>query len=78
MLHLLDCHYASNTIDNYQAGLTRLAHWTTQCNIDVKNIDEKTDPELSCLSNHAWYFSTISQSCWRRFKLTRVFSGAAY
>jgi site-specific recombinase XerD len=41
MLHLLDCHYASNTIDNYQAGLTRLAHWTTQCNIDVKNIDEK-------------------------------------
>ena len=41
MLHLLDCRYASNTIDNYLAGLTHFAHWTAQCNIDVKNIDEK-------------------------------------
>jgi len=28
-------------IDNYLAGLTYFAHWTTQCDIDVKNIDEK-------------------------------------
>jgi len=41
MLHLLDCRYASNTVDNYLAGLTHFAHWTTQCNIDVKSIDEK-------------------------------------
>jgi integrase/recombinase XerC len=41
MLHLFDCRYASNTIDNYLAGLTHFAHWTTVSNIDVKNIDEK-------------------------------------
>jgi site-specific recombinase XerD len=41
MLHLLDCRYASNTIDNYLAGLTHFAHWITQCNLDVKSIDEK-------------------------------------
>jgi site-specific recombinase XerD len=41
MLHLLDCRYASNTVDNYLAGLTHFAHWTTQCNIDIKSIDEK-------------------------------------
>ena len=41
MLHLFDCRYASNTIDNYLAGLTHFAHWCTQCNIDVKTIDEK-------------------------------------
>jgi integrase/recombinase XerC len=41
MLHLFDCRYASNTIDNYLAGLTHFAHWLTQGNIDVKNIDEK-------------------------------------
>jgi integrase/recombinase XerC len=40
MLHLLDCRYASNTIDNYLAGLTHFAHWISQCNIDVKSIDE--------------------------------------
>lgn len=40
MLHLLNCRYASNTIDNYLAGLTHFAHWTTQCNIDIKNINE--------------------------------------
>jgi integrase/recombinase XerC len=40
MLHLLDCRYASNTIDNYLAGLTRFAHWISLCNIDVKGIDE--------------------------------------
>ena len=26
---------------NYLAGLTHFAHWTTQCNIDVKSINEK-------------------------------------
>ena len=41
MLHLLDCRYASNTIDNYLAGLTHFAHWISLCNIDVKSIDEK-------------------------------------
>jgi site-specific recombinase XerD len=41
MLHLFDCRYASNTINNYLAGLTHFAHWTTLCNIDVKSIDEK-------------------------------------
>ena len=41
MLHLFDCRYASNTINNYLAGLTHFAHWITQCNIDVKSIDEK-------------------------------------
>ena len=41
MLHLFDCRYASNTIDNYLAGLTHFAHWISQCNLDVKSIDEK-------------------------------------
>ncbi|MFA5172717.1 MAG: site-specific integrase [Sulfuriferula sp.] len=41
MLHLFDCRYASNTIDNYLAGLTHFAHWLTQSNIDVKHINEK-------------------------------------
>jgi site-specific recombinase XerD len=41
MLHLLDCRYASNTVDNYLAGLAHFAHWITQCNFDVKSIDEK-------------------------------------
>ena len=41
MLHLFDCRYASNTINNYLAGLSHFAHWTTLCNIDVKSIDEK-------------------------------------
>ena len=41
MLHWLDCRYASNTINNYLAGLTHFAHWITQCNIDVKSIDEQ-------------------------------------
>jgi integrase/recombinase XerC len=40
MLHFLDCRYASNTINNYLAGLTHFAHWISQCNIDVKSIDE--------------------------------------
>ena len=40
MLHLLDCRYASNTIDNYLAGLTHFARWISLCNIDVKGIDE--------------------------------------
>jgi integrase len=40
MLHLLDCRYASNTIDNYLTGLTHFAHWISLCNIDVKGIDE--------------------------------------
>ena len=40
MLHLLDCRYASNTVDNYLAGLTHFAHWISLCNIDVKSIDE--------------------------------------
>jgi integrase/recombinase XerC len=40
MLHLFDCRYASNTIDNYLAGLTHFAHWTTLCNIDVKSIED--------------------------------------
>jgi len=40
MLHLFDCRYASNTINNYLAGLTHFAHWISQCNIDVKSIDE--------------------------------------
>ena len=53
MLHLLDCRYASNTIDNYLAGLTHFAHWITQCNIDVKSIDEQLiqhflDDHLTC------------------------------
>ncbi|MDO9046277.1 MAG: tyrosine-type recombinase/integrase [Methylobacter sp.] len=33
--------YASNTVDNHLAGLTHFAHWITQCNIDVKSINEK-------------------------------------
>jgi len=41
MLHLFDCRYASNTINNYLAGLSHFAHWTTLYNIDVKSIDEK-------------------------------------
>lgn len=41
MLHLFDCRYASNTINNYLAGLTHFAHWITVSNIDVKNIDVK-------------------------------------
>lgn len=40
MLHLFDCRYASNTIDNYLAGLTHFAHWLTKSHIDVKTIDE--------------------------------------
>ena len=40
MLHLFDCRYASNTIDNYLAGLTHFAHWLTESHIDVKAIDE--------------------------------------
>jgi integrase/recombinase XerC len=40
MLHLLDCRYASSTFDNYLAGLTHFDHWISQCNIDVKSIDE--------------------------------------
>lgn len=40
MLHLFDCRYASNTIDNYLAGLTHFAHWLTDSHIDVKTIDE--------------------------------------
>jgi predicted HD phosphohydrolase len=40
MLHLFDCRYASNTIDNYLAGLTHFAHRISQCNIDVKSIDD--------------------------------------
>ncbi len=40
MLHLLDCRYASNTINNYLSGLTHFAHWISQCNIDIKSIDE--------------------------------------
>lgn len=40
MLHLFDCRYASNTIDNYLAGLTHFAHWLTKSYIDVKTIDE--------------------------------------
>src|SRR5512139_3744716 len=40
MLHLFDCRYASNTIDNYLAGLTHFAHWISQCNIDIKSIDK--------------------------------------
>ena len=42
MLHLLDCRYASNTIDNYLAGLTHFAHWIVLSNIDIKSIDEKS------------------------------------
>src|SRR5450631_1017375 len=41
MLHLFDCRYASNTIDNYLAGLTHFAHWINQYNIEVKSINEK-------------------------------------
>lgn len=40
MLHLFDCRYASNTIDNYLAGLTHFAHWLTESHIDVSSIDE--------------------------------------
>ncbi|MEQ1546276.1 site-specific integrase [Methyloglobulus sp.] len=40
MLHFLNCRYASNTIDNYLAGLAHFALWIGQCNIDVKSIDE--------------------------------------
>jgi site-specific recombinase XerD len=39
MLHLFDCRYASNTIDNYLAGLTHFAHWLTQSNIEVKSFN---------------------------------------
>jgi len=50
MLHLLDCRYASNTIDNYLAGLTHFAHWVVLINIDIKSIDEKL---IQCfLDNH--------------------------
>jgi site-specific recombinase XerD len=41
MLHLFDCRYASNTIDNYLAGLTHFAHWLTESHVDVKSIDER-------------------------------------
>ncbi len=41
MLHMSDCRYASNTINNYLAGLAHFAHWMTLRNIDVKSIDEK-------------------------------------
>jgi site-specific recombinase XerC len=41
MLHLFDCRYPSNTINNYLAGLTHFAHWITQCNIKVKNITDQ-------------------------------------
>jgi integrase/recombinase XerC len=41
MLHMLDCRYASNTINNYLAGLAHFAHWMNLRNIDVKSIDEK-------------------------------------
>ena len=41
MLHLFDCRYASNTIDNYLAGLTHFAHWLSESHIDVKSIDER-------------------------------------
>lgn len=41
MLHLFDCRYASNTIDNYLAGLTHFAHWLTESHIDVKTIGEE-------------------------------------
>lgn len=40
MLHLLGCRYASSTINNYLAGLAHFARWISQCNIDVKGIDE--------------------------------------
>lgn len=40
MLHLFDCRYAFNTINNYLAGLTHFAHWLTENSIDVKRIDE--------------------------------------
>lgn len=40
MLHLFDCRYAFNTINNYLAGLTHFAHWLTESHIDVKTIDE--------------------------------------
>jgi hypothetical protein len=30
-LHLFDCRYASNTIDNYLSGLTHFAHWQVSC-----------------------------------------------
>jgi integrase/recombinase XerC len=40
MLHFLDCRYASNTVDNYLAGLTHFAHWISQCKIDIKSIDQ--------------------------------------
>jgi integrase/recombinase XerC len=41
MLHMFDCRYASNTINNYLAGLAHFAHWITLGNIDVKSINEK-------------------------------------
>ncbi len=41
MLHLFDCRYASNTINNYLAGLAHFAHWTALCNIELKSINEK-------------------------------------
>jgi integrase/recombinase XerC len=41
MLYMFDCRYASNTINNYLAGLAHFAHWITLGNIDVKSIDEK-------------------------------------
>ena len=50
MLHLFDCRYASNTIDNYLAGLTHFAHWISQCNIDIKSIDETLIQQF--LDNH--------------------------
>ena len=50
MLHLLDCRYASNTINNYLAGLCHFAHWTTLCNIELKSIDEKLIQQF--LNNH--------------------------
>lgn len=40
MLRMFDCRYAFNTINNYLAGLTHFAHWFTENNFAVKNIDE--------------------------------------
>lgn len=50
MLHLFDCRYASNTINNYLAGLTHFAHWLTQSQIDVEAIDEELIQHF--LDNH--------------------------
>jgi integrase/recombinase XerC len=50
MLHLFDCRYASNTINNYLAGLTHFAHWLTESQIDVEAIDEELIQHF--LDNH--------------------------